>query len=297
MLRPIALFSVGLVAATLSACSTNDTSLDTQFLVRPLESASALSEGEGMLSIKSTVTSTTPLPLRLRLNGKYAVIALSDTDFAYYETTPQPIEGGYLEWLGMGTAFPTGSVVAELVDRSGNVVATSTAGTVSPSSDFEHALYDATSVVFVGTLDHVSSRTINPFPRDNDPTTDQITVMNVIDREVTVETCEKSVASTQCSLVGTLQPGAELSLTASIFAAPPATSDPNVKDHILRVRPSDATSDFANGRLLYYDRILNTEFAGCQVEELFALGSQKTLTADTHEPAGLTGFGETSCIR
>jgi hypothetical protein len=157
-----------------------------------------------------------------RLNGQDAVIVTSDEGFYDYFTMDLGgWTGGWDQWLH---GVPGGTYVVELVDDTGQSWGQSAPLPVPPSDNLTDPSFQYPAVIFAHFGDQAGSWTIDPSMQDSDPTTDEITVTNLIQEDVAVQRCLMTAAGpTSCTSLGTVSPGADL-LTVETLA-PSSSAD------------------------------------------------------------------------
>jgi hypothetical protein len=110
----------------------------------------------------------------------------------------------------MGAIDP-GTHVVELVDSDGQSWGRSAPLAIPASGNPSTFTGQYPAVVFVNFDGKVASWNIDPATQDADTATDEITVTNLVDRDVVVERCQiSSGGSSACTPVGTVAPGADL---------------------------------------------------------------------------------------
>jgi hypothetical protein len=282
-----------LVAA--AGCSPQRLSINDVMVVRgPVTDGDGSPSGDGSILIQFDMSSTTGA-MRLRLNGKFLAYDAGDAGLVYVQTGLSQTDTGYYVGGGYGTALPAGSYVVELVDPDGQVVATSHPAQVSPNPEGLSNPDLTTVIAFFGTSPNFLSENFEPFPRDDDPTTEEVIVRNAIDSQITIEHCVAlSSDNTSCTALGTLEAGAETRLTLPItaFVAPDGEAT------FLRVHRSDAVSPYWDGKVfLSEDLYLTSESTTCQVQGLIVGGSHQTwvITPTGTAPGGDTPFANGTC--
>jgi hypothetical protein len=217
---------------------------------------------------------------RPRLNGQYTVSTTSQEGFFdYTELWMQGWTGSLNQWI---QGVPAGTYVVELVDSSGQSWGESPPITVPAGASFLDTSNQVPGVVIARYDGHAGSWAIDPATQDEDPSTVEITVTNLVNQEVIVERCRATAAGrSSCTTVGTVAPQADL-LTVETMG--PSTDEyPALFIHL----PSDGSQSYQR------DLILDTGTAPlrCQVERILVHGP----VPSSGDRAGTSMFAMSSC--
>jgi hypothetical protein len=220
-----------------------------------------------------------------RLNGQNTVIMTSDEGFYdYSKVYLEGWTGGWGDWL---RGVPTGTYTVELADETGQSWGTSAPLPVPapPSSPYDRS-YQYPAVIFTHYGNQVGSWTIDPSTQDSDPSTDEITVTNLLAEDVVVQRCLlTSNGPTSCNPVGTVAPGADFSTVETLVSSTSANAQA-----LLIQLASDATQSYQRNLVQGGANINYGE--GCQMERIIVHGTQSIPQGSLSGPVG---FAMSSC--
>lgn len=220
-----------------------------------------------------------------RLNGQDAAIKTSDEGFYdYVHLDLEGWTGGYSNWIN---GIPPGTYTLELDNGDGESFGSSAPVPLPAPSNPIDLSSQTPAVMFTHYAGQQGSWVIDPSTRDSDPTTDEITVTNLIDADVAVERCLVSGgALTSCTSVGTVASGADLR-TVETLAAVSATADHQA---LFIHLASDATQFYQRDLLQGPSSINYGE--SCQIERILVHG---VLPVSAQIQTGTQAFAMSSC--
>jgi hypothetical protein len=215
-----------------------------------------------------------------QLNGQDAVIMTSDEGFYDYEIWSfEGWTGGFSDWL---FGVPPGTYTVGLVDGNGQSWGQSAPLPLLPPARPANPLAQLPAAIFTHFGGQAGTWTIDPTTQDADPTTDEITVTNLLQEDVDVERCLISGGSpTSCTSVGTVAAGADLP-TVETLAAVSSTAD---HEALVIYLASDASQSYQR------DLIQGSGMFGgsCQIERILVHGTRPVLFN------GANAFAMSSC--
>ena len=234
-----------------------------------------------------TIFDLPPMPEQVflpQLNGQDAVVVTSDEGFYdYVQLSLEGWTGGFPYSLN---GIPPGTYTMGIVDSDGESWGQAAPLTISAPVTPLDPFSQQPAVIFTHFGGQMGSWTMDPRTKDADPTTDQITVTNLVDGEVAVERCLITGGSpTSCTPVGTVAPGADFS-TVETLAAVPATADHQA---LVISLASDASQSYQRDLLQGSSSFFFGE--SCQIERILVHGS---VSVSSQIPLG-TEFAISSC--
>jgi hypothetical protein len=222
-----------------------------------------------------------------RLNGQDVALMTSDEGFYdYYYLDLSGWTGGW----GIGlTGVPPGTYTVELVDENGQSFGQTAPLLVPPRPGPTDLYPQDPAAILAHYSGHQATWIVDPSTQDADPTTDEITVTNLLDEDVAVQRCAVSNEKpTSCTSVGTVAPGADF-LTVETLAALSVKDD----HQALFIQRASDPSQFYQRDLLQGTGSLF--FGGsCQIERILVHG-----IPSVSDPTNVTGFMEfamSSCL-
>jgi hypothetical protein len=217
------------------------------------------------------------------LNGQPTVHVTSQEGFYdYYTFQLQGWTGGYPQAIGW---VPADTYVVGLVDETGQSWGESAPLPVlaNESADTSDQL---PAVIFAHFDDQVGSWTVDPSTQDSDPTTDEITITNLVHEDVVVQRCQMTAAGpTACTTVGTVSAGADLHTVETL--APNSTGDYQALFVELLSDPSQSYE-----RDLVHAPVFFGEGGACQIERIFVHGTRSLPPGQSNVPE----FAVSTCV-
>ena len=226
---------------------------------------------------------------RPQLDGQDVVYKTTyQQGFEVYDYSSWALQGWTAGWNGSMGAIEPGIHVVDLVDSAGQSWGRS-APLAIPAGDPSSPPFDQfPAVVFANFEGKVAAWNIDPATQDADTTTDEITVTNLVARDVVVERCQVSAAgASSCTFVGTVAAGADL-LTVERMADVSSKDDHQAL--VIRLA-SDANQKYRRDLLDgggYF-----TFGATCQMERIVVHGTRQG--GGYYGPINGTVFAMSSC--
>ena len=223
---------------------------------------------------------------RLRLSGQDAVTITSQED-GFYDYAYLYLQG----WTAARNSWFTGvrpdTYVVEIVDGSGQSWGQSAPLTVYAGINPYTPGVQLPGAIFANFDGKVASWNIDPLLQDADTATDEITVTNLVDRDLVVERCQiSSGRSSACTPVGTVAPGADLLTVERMADLPPKDDHQALVIHLA----SDANQSYQRD-LLDRGGVGFNFGSTCQVERIVVHGTRQV----DNYGSTITRFAMSSC--
>jgi len=225
---------------------------------------------------------------RPRLDGQDIVYKwTSQQGFVTYDYSNWPMRGWTAGLPGSMGAIEPGTHVVEVVDSAGQSWGRSAPLAIPAGGDPYNPTGQYPAVVFANFDDRVAAWNIDPATQDADTATDEITVTNLVDRDLVVERCQiSSGRSSACTPVGTVAPGADLLTVERMADLPPKDDHQALVIHLA----SDANQSYQRD-LLDRGGVGFNFGSTCQVERIVVHGTRQV----DNYGSTITRFAMSSC--
>ncbi len=220
-----------------------------------------------------------------RLNGQNTVIMTSDEGFYdYSKVYLEGWTGGWSDWL---LGVPPGTYTVELADETGQSWGTTAPLPVpAPPANATNPSYQYPAAIFTHYGNQVGSWIVDPSTQDSDPSTDEITVTNLLDEDVVVQRCLfKDAGPTACSPIGTVAAGTDFNTVETLVDPTSA----NLQSLVIQLA-SDPTQSYQRNLAQGGASINFGE--GCQMERIIVHGTRSLPQGSLTGPVG---FAMSSC--
>jgi hypothetical protein len=209
---------------------------------------------------------------RPRLDGQDIVYKwTSQQGFVTYDYSNWLMQGWTAGLPGSMGAIEPGAHVVEVVDSAGQSWGRSAPLAIPAGGDPYNPTGQYPAVVFANFDGNVASWNIDPATQDADTATDEITVTNLVDRDLVVERCQiSSGRSSACTSVGTVAPGADLLTVERMADVPPKDDHQALVIHLA----SDANQSYQRD-LLERGGVGFNFGSTCQVERIVVHGTRQ----------------------